>query len=61
MRDACCSLSVPEKIDEMLNYVVNEPPEDADDKIRYLYPYKVTAPSHHPHQEEGSAAQDKVS
>eukprot|EP00288_Rhodomonas_lens_P007255 CAMPEP_0177725400 /NCGR_PEP_ID=MMETSP0484_2-20121128/19230_1 /TAXON_ID=354590 /ORGANISM="Rhodomonas lens, Strain RHODO" /LENGTH=674 /DNA_ID=CAMNT_0019237909 /DNA_START=137 /DNA_END=2158 /DNA_ORIENTATION=- len=35
-------LSVPEKIDEMLNYVVNEPPEDADDKIRYLYPYKAS-------------------
>mmetsp|Transcript_28057 Transcript_28057/g.57486 ORF Transcript_28057/g.57486 Transcript_28057/m.57486 type:complete len:639 (-) Transcript_28057:198-2114(-) len=35
-------LSVHEQIDRMLSYVVEEPPEDADDKTRYLYPYKAS-------------------
>ena len=36
------SLSLPEQVEAMVNYIVNEPAEDASDKLKFVYPYKVT-------------------
>ena len=27
----------------MVNYIVDEPPEDASDKLKLVYPYKVSS------------------
>jgi hypothetical protein len=36
------SLSLPEQVEALVNYIVNEPAEDASDKLKFVYPYKVT-------------------
>ena len=36
------SLSLPEQVEAMVNYLVDEPPEDASDKLKLVYPYKVS-------------------
>jgi hypothetical protein len=36
------SLSLPEQVEAMVNYIVGEAPSDATDKIKFVYPYKVT-------------------
>ena len=33
-------LSLPEQVEAMVNYIVDEPPADASDKVRLVYPYK---------------------
>ena len=38
----CNSLSLPEQVEAMVNYIVDEPPEDANDKLKLVYPYKVS-------------------
>lgn len=41
----CNSLSLPEQVEAMVNYIVAEAPADATDKIKFVYPYKVTRPA----------------
>ena len=38
----CCSLALPEQVEAMVNYIVDEPPEDASDKQKHVYPFKVS-------------------
>jgi len=35
------SLSLPEQVEAMVNYIVDAPAEDASDKLKFVYPYKV--------------------
>ncbi len=35
------SLSLPEQVEAMVNYIVEEPAADANDKSKFVYPYKV--------------------
>ena len=35
------SLSLPEQVEAMVNYIVDEPAADASDKLKLVYPYKV--------------------
>ena len=35
------SLSLPEQVEAMVNYIVEEPAFDATDKLKFVYPYKV--------------------
>ena len=33
--DLCCSLVLPANIEELVNYITQEPSDDTDEKVRY--------------------------
>ena len=34
------SLACPEQVEALIDYVVTEPPEDSEGKVKFIYPYK---------------------
>jgi hypothetical protein len=36
----CGSLACPEQVEALIDYVVTEPPEDSEGKVKFIYPYK---------------------
>ena len=37
-----CSLSLPENVTQLIDYVVDDAPEGGDNKVEFIYPYKAS-------------------
>ena len=49
------SLATPEQVQALIDYVVTEPPEDSEGKVKFIYPYKsseVVPNQRHPWPEQ---------
>ena len=48
-RVPCGSLACPQQVEALIDYVVTEPPEDSEGKVKIIYPYKSSEVIFHPH------------